>query len=188
MKLEIPQPWIEFVKRSKLEPVLLFHSFAAYVRQVAIQQLVQDKQCVNHYNEPREYCRYLSQQESSKRKEDILSDVSTFMTYKEFLVIIPYMLSAIYIGSWCDRFPMAKRYCMISCAFAQFLETFLLLLNAINFYMSPAATILSFLPASFFGNDFGIYTAFYGYVATNMKPSERAVRYILINVMRNLGK
>jgi hypothetical protein len=171
-----------------LEPVLLFHTFAAYVRQVAVQQLLQDKQCIEKYGESRDYCHYLSKQEASEEKEQILEDVASFLSYKEFLVIIPYILSAIYIGSWCDRFPMGKRYCMLSCALAQFIETFLYLMNAINFDASPVLTILSSLPASFFGNDFGIYTAIYSYVATNVKPSERAVRYILITVMRNIGK
>ena len=182
----VSEKTLDFIKRSKLEPLLLVYGFAIAVRHIAIQQLLQDKICIEKYHEDREYCHYLSKQPVSEEKDDILADVSQYLTYKEFLVIIPYILSAIFTGIWCDRFPNGKRYCMLSCCFAQFVETFLLLMNAINFYAPPWLTILSFLPASFFGNDFGFYTAIYGYISTNIKPSERAFRFISITIVKNI--
>ena len=184
----VSQSTIEFIKRSKLEPLLFVNGFATAVRQVAIQQLLQDKLCIEKYHEDRDYCHYLSKQPETEEKDDILADVAQYLTYKEFIVIIPYIVSALFIGIWCDRFPNGKRYCMLSCSFAQFTETFLLLMNAINFYASPWLTILSFLPASFFGNDFGLFTAVYGYISTNIKPSERALRFITIAIVRNACK
>jgi hypothetical protein len=177
---------IDFIKRSKLEPLLFVHGFAISVRNIAIQQLLQDKICIEKYHEDREYCHYLSKQPQSDEKDDILGEVSEYLTYKEFLILIPSILSALFIGIWCDRYPKGKRYCLLSCCFAQFVETFLLLMNAINFYTSPWLTILSFLPASFFGNEFGLYTAAFGYISTSIKPSERALRFITIAIARNM--
>jgi hypothetical protein len=123
----------DFLKRSRAEPLIIANDFAVALRTVAIQQLIQDKLCLEKYKETSEYCHELSEEADSTIKEDIVSDVSQYLGFKELIVIIPVLLSALFVGSICDRFVGGKRYCLLSCTFSQFLETSFLLLNAYYF-------------------------------------------------------
>ena len=124
---------IDFIKRSRLEPLIIGYDFSSALRNVATQQLIQDKICLRSYTESNDYCHLLSQANNSDTKEQIVTQVSQYLGYKELLIVIPSILSALFIGSWCDRFLNGKRYCMLSTTFSQFLENVFLLLNAYYF-------------------------------------------------------
>ena len=122
----------DFVKSSVLEPTVLLHSLAGAVRAIAILQIIQDKVCIQEFEQHESYCRVLSSEEDCSLKDTILATVSKYTTLKELLVIVPGIITALFIGSWSDRFKNAKRYCLLSTSFARFLESFLLLFNAIS--------------------------------------------------------
>ena len=179
---------LDFVKSSILEPIVLLHALAGAVRGIAILQIIQDKLCMQSFGQDPDYCRLLSLEEDSSLKDKILAAVSTYTTFKEILVIIPGIITAIFIGSWCDKFANGKRYCLLSTSFCQLLESCLLLLNAVYMNAPAYLVVVSFLPPSLFGNEFGFYTALFAFIASNMKTSEKALRFVLITVVGTIGK
>ena len=94
---------LSFLKRSVIEPIVFLHTLAGSLRATAILQLQQDKICMQKFNGTADFCHYLSTKDSSKLKDDIVSSVSEYTTYKEFLVIIPAIITALFVGIWCDR-------------------------------------------------------------------------------------
>lgn len=125
--------WIsDFVKSSVLEPIVLLHSLAGAVRAIAILQLIQDKVCMQEFQQHEDYCRVLSSEGDCSLKDTILATASKYTSVKEILVIVPGIITALFIGSWCDRFTNGKRYCLLSTSFARLLESFLLLFNAMS--------------------------------------------------------
>ena len=179
---------LTFLRRSVVEPVIFLNTLAVALRGIAFTQLQQDKICLQKFNQSRAYCEFLSTEEDSNLKDNIVSSVATYSTYKELLVLIPGVITALYIGSWCDTFVKGNRYCLLSTSFAQLFETILFLVNAVYMDADPVWTVVSFLPASIFGNDFGTYTAIYAYVAVFAKDNEKGTRYILIPLAMTVGE
>lgn len=154
----------EFIRTSRLEPVVLLHGIAGGLRATPFHQLIQDKICLQDFNEPREYCHYLSQSKSSPLKDKILAEVATFTTFKEFAILIPAIITAFFIGSWCDKFTNGKRYCLLSSSFCQLFEGFLFLLNSI-FMNARESQFFIHHKVSFTGKDyilpFLVYLSFF---------------------------
>ena len=131
--LKATSPWtsssLDFLRSSILEPIVLLHALAASVRNIAFLQIVQDKVCLQTFLQHPDYCRFLSTEEDSSLKDKIVASVSVYTTLKELLVIIPGIVTALFIGSWCDKFSNGKRYCLLSTTFCQLFESCLFLLN-----------------------------------------------------------
>jgi hypothetical protein len=85
----------QFVRDSKLEPVVLLHSIAGGIRGTPFHQLIQDKICLQNFRQDNEYCYYLSQSKTSPLKDEILAEVATFTTYKEFAILIPAVITGL---------------------------------------------------------------------------------------------
>ena len=179
---------LTFIRRSVVEPVVFLNMLGFVLRGIAFTQLQQDKICLQTFNQSRTYCQFLSTEEDSDLKDNIVASVATYTTYKEFLVIIPGVITALYFGSWCDRFVKGNRYCLLSTSFAQLFENILFLINALYMDAHPLWTVASFLPPSLFGNDFGTFTAIYAYVAVFAKDHEKGTRYILVPLSWTLGE
>ena len=179
---------LRFLRLSVVEPVVFLSMLGFVFRGIAFTQLQQDKICLQKFNQSRAYCAFLSTEEDSDLKDNIVASVATYSTYKEFLVIIPGVISALYIGSWCDKFVKGNRFCLLSTSFAQLFETILFLVNALYMDADPIWTVVSFLPPSFFGNDFGTFTAIYAYVAVSTEDNEKGTRYILIPLSLTVGE
>jgi len=120
-----------WIKSSTIEPVVLFHAVAGGLRATPFHQLIQDKICLQDFNQTKEYCHGLSGSPHSRLKDHILAEVATFTTYKEFAILVPAMLTAFFIGSWCDQFKNGKMYCLLSSSFCQLLEAVLFLVNSL---------------------------------------------------------
>jgi hypothetical protein len=131
--LKAISPWtsssFDFLRSSILEPIVLLQSLAASVRAIALLQIIQDKVCLQTFLQNDEYCSVLSTEEDSSIKDRIVASVSIYTTFKEILVIVPGIITALFIGSWCDKFSNGKRYCLLSTTFCQFFESCLFLLN-----------------------------------------------------------
>ena len=179
---------LTFIRRSVVEPVVFLNMLGFVLRGIAFTQLQQDKICLQTFNQSRTYCQFLSTEEDSDLKDNIVASVATYTTYKEFLVIIPGVITALYFGSWCDRFVKGNRYCLLSTSFAQLFETILFFINCLYMDAHPLWTVASFLPPSLFGNDFGTFTAIYAYVAVFAKDHEKGTRYILIPLALTVGE
>ena len=201
---------IDFIRKSFLEPIIFLHAMSGSFMWVSLAQLFQDKVCLQVFDQPADYCKYLSTEENSILKDNILAEVSQWSTYKEYMVLIPGALSALFIGSWCDKYENGKRYCLLATCAAQVVEVSLFLANAIYmdarkylqwylpltchslisyFFMTAVfLTIASYLPPAFFGQGFGFFTCLLSFIATHVENSEKATRMILMGLVGSVGQ
>lgn len=80
------------VKTLKVEPFLFLLLFGWSVSSIVTQQLIQDKICMNEYNQSADFCKTLSESSADsydKRREDvksaILSDLVKFNMKNSFV-------------------------------------------------------------------------------------------------------
>ena len=179
---------IAFIRRSFLEPIIFLNIIALVLTTVPLQQIVQDKICLQDFNQDREYCKVLSTAQDSVLKDNILSTTSTFWTYKQYIVLIPQAISCLYIGSWCDRFKNGKRYCLLLTLMAMTIQNLLFLANAMFMDVPAYFIVVAHLPCSFFGQGFGVLTCIFSFVATHVDNSEKVIRFILLELAASAGQ
>ena len=200
---------VKFIRRSFLEPIAFLHGLANTFLLVSLHQLFQDKICLQVFQQTTEYCRYINL-ENDELKDNIIAEVSVWSTYKEYMVLIPGAISALFIGSWCDKFKNGKRYCLIATCLAHLVEVSLFLANAIymdarkylpwylpltchrliSYFVMTAVflTIASYLPPAFFGQGFGFFTCLFSFTSSHVDNSEKGTRFILIGLSGSVGQ
>ena len=179
---------IRFIRRSKLEPLVFLHTSSATFMAIALNQMLQDKICLQTYGQSRDYCRHLSKADTSTTKDNILSSLSTWLSYKEYVVLIPGILAVMFIGSWCDAFPTGKRYCLLATILTQTMELLLFFFNAVFINWPLYWIIVSFLPPAFLGSGFGFETALISFAPVLYRDDERNMRFILMPLVASVGK
>jgi MFS family permease len=177
------------MSRIKLELVTFLGTIAIAVRAITQQQLLQDKLCMQKFHAPIAYCRDLQDEPDSELKDLILANFSAYMMVKEVIILIPHVLTVLYIGSWCDRFANGRRYCMIAGVVSLGIEFILMALNSIYYYELSYMTLLfSYLPSSLFGSNFGLQMVIWSYITAYTRQEDRAYRLVFISVIMALGQ
>lgn len=171
-------------RRLLVEMIAFLGTSGIAVRTITQQQLLQDKLCVQEFGCSSQYCRDLNHQPDSVLKDDILTQFSALLTLKELTILVPHILTVLLIGSWCDRYPNGRWFCMIAGAASLLLEILLMLLNAVFFDWSYALVILSHLPSSFFGSNLALLIVLYSYIVAHCPADERTLRLVVINVIQ----
>lgn len=123
----------KFVKSLKVEPIAFCFSFVTMSRFLAMQQMLQDKICVQTFGQSIDYCRKLGTSPNSIIKDGILSKTSTYTFYYTTIMVVPGLFWCIFVGSWCDKYLGARKLFMILCAVSGFIEAVLLIVNAYFF-------------------------------------------------------
>ena len=168
-----------------IEPIVGMAMTAILARNSATQQLLQDKLCTFKYHMDDEYCRDLASQPDSRDKNHILTDVTTYMSGKELIALLPHLTLTLFAASWCDRYPNGRRYLIVASILGQLMETILMILNAAFYYWDYRLVIFSVIPSAFLGN--GFIMASYSYMSAKIAPEKRAVRFLILDVFLNIG-
>ena len=131
----------------KIEPFVLIFVMSANVSEIARVQLIQDKICLNNYNQSRDFCIDLSKirdtnddpDYSDETKNKILADVAKLSTYIQIISTLPAFFYILFIGPFLDRYINGRRVvlCLGMCGYAGWYS--LQLLNAIKFEWSKQA-------------------------------------------------
>lgn len=177
---------LNFASNSVIEPIAFVIAFASAIRNLVRAALIQDKVCLQKFALPADFCRNIAE-EDGPMKDEVLKAAASLVTTKELLILLPIVVNAIYIGSWCDRYPNGKRYCLIVNCFSLIFESFLLFLNSYFFDGHYIWTIIAFLPPAFFGSGFGVTTTIYSYISHMHHQSDRNMRFIVAQICSYLG-
>lgn len=170
----------KFLATLRVEPLAFVGIFAMLTKQLAFQQMIQDKICLQRYQESEDTCLFLSES-SSPNKNHILSDVTAFLTARELLGLIPSILTTVYIGAWCDKFISARRIIILFGLIGSIGDICLLLINSIAFDINVTFLYFTSIPTYLAGSG-GAVIAFLSYITVNTKPEERAFRFLLMEV------
>jgi len=161
---------------------------AVGIQLVALPQIIQDKICLQLFNDTnKEFCHYLSAAEDSRLKDQVLANYSVLFTYKEYIVLIPGTISVLFIGSWCDKFLSGKKFCLIGSCISQMIEVGLFLLSALYMDVSVYVIFASYFPMALFGQGFGFWTVLFSFIAKHIPSEEKAIRFISVNLFTTIG-
>ena len=131
---------LSFVYLLRIEPYLILTLFATSIKRVPLDQLIQDKICLQKYNLSKEFCYNLPQMDSSAAnysyKSLILSDSSEFSFFHALISTLPSIVWSLFIGSWTDRYINAKWILLLLAGLASSIESLLILLSCIKFHSS----------------------------------------------------
>lgn len=177
-----------FLSRIKVELVVFLGTISIAVRTITQQQLLQDKICLQKFKSPLDYCRELHDQPDSIFKDAILANYSAFFMMKEVIIMLPHVMSVLYIGSWCDRYPKGRRYCMIAGTASLLLEVTVMAVNSIFFDFSYVILLFSYLPSALMGSNFGLMITLYSYIVSYIHPKDRAYKLVLISVVLSFAQ
>lgn len=175
-----------FLKNSIIEPVALVIAFSTAIKNVVKAALIQDKICLQKFSFSDDFCKNIANEEGPM-KDEVLKASASIVTMKELLILLPIIINAIYIGSWCDRYCNGKRYCLIGNCISLIMESFLLFLNAYFFDAHYVWSIIMFLPPAFFGSSFGVTTTIYSYISHMHSENDRNMRFIIYQICNYFG-
>lgn len=179
-------PFVQLILSLRVEPIAMLTMMAALMRNIAVQQLTQDKLCQFKFNQSAEFCIKLSVRESDPIKNEILSDMSSYLSLKESVTVVPVIILALFSGSWCDRFLNGRRYVLLAYLTGQILETILLLMNSF-FYAEWdfRLILLSGIPTAVTGN--GLFIACCSFITASTEAGNRPVRFLVFEAFYCTG-
>lgn len=126
-----------FLSFLRLEVFVLFYMFTYYIKRVPLEQLVQDKICLQYYNLSSDYCTKLPELSRDNDiggfKSKILKEATQFNFYHTIIATCPSVIWSLFIGSWMDKYVHARKILLIVSAIGAFSEVVLIGLNAFMF-------------------------------------------------------
>src|SRR5699024_10757118 len=112
MELSLPNV-LHFTRLLSVEPLGFLNLFLFLFKKNTIDQMIQDKLCIQRYHLPPGYCYYLPQMKDEEdnlgMKSTILGDVTTFQMYINLFLAVPIFGISLLIGPFIDKYAPAKR-------------------------------------------------------------------------------
>lgn len=124
---------IDFIKSSRSEPYLFLSGIFISLKVVVLQLMMQDKLCLNQYNQTREFCSILSTSPDSSSKNEIIGKASYYMTLVIMIQTLPGVIWSLFIGIGCDKFIKGRQIFMILSAVSGIADSIFLYWTAIDF-------------------------------------------------------
>lgn len=125
---------ISFIKNSRSEPYLFSAGLFISLKIVCLQLLIQDKLCLNQFNQTREFCSSLSTSADSLIKNEIIGKASYFMTIVIMIQTLPGVIWSLFIGIGCDKFIKGRQIFMILSVASGIVDSIFLYWTAYDFY------------------------------------------------------
>ena len=108
--------------------------------EVTRTQLFQDKLCLNKYNQTRQYCIELGKHKSSGDSDEpdhianqILGEVSQYLTYTTIIGTVPGLFYILFIASWMDHYVHGRKLVLCLGGLAYMISNGLSLLMSYKF-------------------------------------------------------
>ena len=176
---------LEVLKEIRVEPFMLFLQLSVAVSGITIQQLIQDKLCIQKYHQSVEFCRNLGTSEDSPEKSKILSSLVTFNMIQTILDSLPGIIWALMIGSLCDNYINGRKIIMFLASLSGLIKNFLLIMNTFYFNdWSLEVLMVCLVPPNFIGTFAAGLTAIYSFITCNTSESTRALRFLILECVQ----
>jgi len=131
-----------FFNNMRVEPVLFVAQFSVALRGLTIQQLVQDKICLQQLHLDATTCKNLTWSEDDSfqtNANQVLREANIFKQYQALIQVIPSVLTTLYISN----FLSARKALLIMLSIALVLDSLYGLLNVIFYAMPPNSMLAS---------------------------------------------
>lgn len=129
-----------FICLLKVEPFVFLSLCIYIIKRIPIDQMIQDKICLQKYGMDKEYCHNLptmkDEDDYVKKKSIILGDVTEINMLVNLINMIPTVIMAIFVGPFIDKNIKAKKLMMVLALVVSTVESILNILNCYFFNLS----------------------------------------------------
>ena len=130
---------LRFVCLLSVEPLGFLTLFVFLFKKNAIDQMLQDKICLQRYKLPPGYCLKLptmtQYEDTFQMKSTILGDVTSFQMYINIGLALPNLALSLLVGLFIDKYRPAKKVLLIYCSVIFAIENVSYLVNSFWFRM-----------------------------------------------------
>ncbi|KAF7491988.1 hypothetical protein SSS_06768 [Sarcoptes scabiei] len=154
--------------------------------------LIQDKICLESFNQSEKFCIELNQlnpidSDEVSIKNEILQQSATFKNYYNLMQAIPMIVWSFFLGSFIDQHPKTIRYIVAWINLIGFVTVLLILLEAYFINLNPYFLLLNGLLFGLTGSISTVLTVINQYIILNTEEEFRSIRFIILQISLVIG-
>ena len=180
-----------FLRLLSVEPLGFLTMFIFLFKKTAIDQMLQDKICLQRYRLPLRYCQQLpviqDHQDPFQLKSKILADVTQFQMYLAIGSAFPVFGISLLIGPFIDKYGPAKRLLFIYASIIYLLDSISYLINSFWFDIDYRFLIISSAISSMNAGPLIGMTCCWAYLSSVTPRHMRSSRMIILEVFISTG-
>ncbi|XP_054158171.1 uncharacterized protein LOC128956477 [Oppia nitens] len=166
--------------------------------EITTNQLIQDKICLNRYNQSVDYCVDISKVTTTTTatgaqainatsvvvaiKDSILGDLARFNIYTVNISTLPAFFYVLFIGSWTDSYVHGRKLVLLLSSLSYIGMFAGLLFNSIYFDLDIYYILLSYIPSALSGGWPTVVLICYSYMSNNSSNEYRFIKFLAYEV------
>ena len=125
----------ELINLLRIDVFMFVYIFGFMLPNVTLNQLVQDKICLNEFKYDPKFCLDLGAAEPQfeVQKNKVLEYATTMKNYQTLIATTPGVVLSLFIGYWIDSYPSHLKYLLSAPAFGAIIQAFMVIYDALNF-------------------------------------------------------
>ncbi|XP_015786861.1 uncharacterized protein LOC107364075 [Tetranychus urticae] len=172
------------IKLLRIDVFFFMSMFSSLLPNIALNQLIQDKYCMNHYSANESVCLRL---ESSASEYDsiqigVFKETTTLKMYITIITTIPTIFTSLIMGYWIDAYPNHLRYMLGFASAANVVQNIMVIYQCIHFETDPYSLLYTYLFPILTGSGAIIYTGTFTYATRKTPAKYRAIRFTVLEI------
>lgn len=138
---------LELVKLLRIDVFFMLAVFSFYMPTVTVNQLSQDKYCMNNFKANESICLRLELHVNDSYtpiRNMVLEKATTLKMYTTIITTVPGILFSLFLGYWVDTYPGHIRYMLAFGPICSILQSLILIYQCFNFDISKTLLLLYF--------------------------------------------
>lgn len=126
---------LELINLLRIDVFMFVYIFGYMLPNVTLNQLVQDKVCLNELKYDRNFCLNLQAAEPQFeiQKNRVLEYATTLKNYQTLIATTPGVVLSLFIGYWIDSYPSHLKYLLSAPAVGAIIQALLVIYDCIYF-------------------------------------------------------
>ncbi|XP_015784771.1 uncharacterized protein LOC107362259 [Tetranychus urticae] len=182
-KITSKEVW-EIVKLLRIDVFYFLATLSTSLPGIALNQLMQDKYCINKYSINESVCLNLESAgpEFDTVRNDVLADTTTLKMHVTLMTTIPAIILSLILGYWMDKYPGHLRYLSGVASLAIVCQNIMIIHQCLHFEMGADALLWTNLVTAFTGSGIIITIGTFTYATRKTPAKFRAVRFTIIEL------
>ncbi|XP_053202988.1 uncharacterized protein LOC128387746 [Panonychus citri] len=176
--------YVELIKLLRIDVFFLLAVFGAYMPSVTVNQLAQDKFCINTYSVNQSICMNLenSGTDYESLRNKVLEKGTTLKMYTTIITSLPGFFFALVLGYWMDTYPGHIRYLLGMVPFSMVIQNLIIIYQCFHFEIAPISLLYAYIAPALSGSLVVIMTGSYTYTTRKTPAKYRALRFAILEL------
>ncbi|XP_015790025.1 proton-coupled folate transporter-like [Tetranychus urticae] len=174
----------EIVKLLRIDVFYFLATLSTLLPEIALNQLIQDKYCINKYSLNESVCLNLETAGPAydRVRNDVLKDTTTLKMHFTLMTTIPAIILSLILGYWMDKYPGHLRYLAGVASLAVICQNVMIIIQCLHFEMDADSLLWTYLVPVFTGSSIIISIGTFTYATRKTPAKFRAVRFTIIEI------